>query len=336
MQLKMTRSSRNAAAAAAVAAAMLLTACSGGGSADDDAAETPGATETHTLKIADFPVMELASLFAGRDAGIFAEHGVELDAIEISGAGAAMIPAAVEGTIDIAPSNVLSVMVAQQNGQDVQCFALITRRPAEGRPLALLTPGDSTVKSAADLEGKQVAINALGGANDLIMRAWLDSEGVDPESVTFVPTDFPNMSQVLSSNNVDAALTDEPFTTQAIAQGAKVLEERPYQAIAETPAFSCWAATTQTITEKADALAAFVAAMNESNDKVNADRSAVTDTLVNTMGFAQDVAEEATVPQFDANITVDDLAVWAEFAKKYGMLNADFDPATAVTPVAGK
>lgn len=335
MQLKMTRSSRNAAAAAALAAALLLTACSGG-DAPSDAAETPEATETHTLKIADFPVMELAALFAGRDAGIFDEHGVTLDAIEISGAGAAMIPAAVEGTIDIAPSNVLSVMVAQQNGQDVQCFALITRRPAEGRPLALLVPGDSAVKSASDLEGKQVAINALGGANDLIMRAWLDSEGVDPEAVTFVPTEFPNMSQVLSSNNVDAALTDEPFTTQAIAQGAKVLEERPYQAIAETPAFSCWAATTQTITEKADALAAFVAAMNAANDEVNADRDAITATLVNTMGFAQDVAEEATVPQFDANISVDDLAVWADFAKKYGMLKADFDPATAVSPISGK
>lgn len=336
MQLKMTRSSRNAAAAAAVAAAMLLTACSGGGSADDDAAETPGATETHTLKIADFPNLQLASLFAGRDAGVFENHGVELDAIQISGAGAAMIPAAVEGTIDIAPSNVLSVMVAQQNGQDVQCFALITRNPAEGRPLAVLVPGDSTIKSAADLEGKQVAVNALGGANDLIMRAWLDSEGVNPDSVTLVPTDFPNMSQVLANHNVDAALTDEPFTTQAIAEGAKVIEERPYQVIAETPAFSCWVATTKVIAEKADALAAFVAAMNEANENANNDRSVITKTLVDTMGYAQDVAEAATVPYYDANISVDDLAVWAEFAKKYGMLNADFDPATAVSPIAGK
>ena len=334
MQCEMKRTPRGAAVALTLAAALALTACGGG-----TPTETPGgATDTpdaqnHTLKIADFPVMELAALFVGRDADIFAEHGVTLDAIQISGAGAAMIPAAVEGTIDIAPSNVLSVMVAQQNGQDVQCFALITRRPAEGRPLALLTPGDSTITSAEELRGKQVAINALGGANDLVMRAWLSSEGVDPDDVTFVPTDFPNMSQVLSNSNVDAALVDEPFTTQAIEQGAKVLEERPYQAIAETPVFSCWAATTEVITDKAEALAAFVAAMNEANEKANGDRGVVTTTLVETMGFASDVAEAATVPLFDAHISVEDLVTWAEFAKTFGMLNADFDPADAVTPV---
>lgn len=328
-----TNSRRGAAGAIAaiVAAATVLTACSG-------TANTPDSdgSDGHTLKIADFPVMELGALYAGRDADVFNEHGVTLEATQISGAGAAMIPAAVEGTIDIAPSNVLSVMVAQQNGQDVQCFALITRRPAEGRPLALLTPAGSPVSSAKDLEGKQVAVNALGGANDLVLRVWLDSEGVDPDDVTLVPTDFPNMAQVLANKNVDAALTDEPFTTQAVQGGAQVLEERPYQAIAETPAFSCWAATTKTIEERSDALAAFVAAMNDSNDLANGDRDAVTATLVDTMGFAPEVAEEASVPQFDATISVEDLTVWADLAKKYGMLDADFDPATAVTPVTGE
>ncbi len=333
MNKKVIRSLRAGTAVTAVAAVALLTACSAG--TPTDAPSEDGQAAEYTLKIADFPVMELAALYAGRDADIFAEYGVTLEATQISGAGAAMIPAAVEGTIDIAPSNVLSVMVAQQNGQDVQCFALITRRPADGRPLALLTPGGSDITSAEDLEGKQVAVNALGGANDLVLRAWLDSEGVDPESVTLVPTDFPNMSQVLANNNVDAALTDEPFTTQAIKDGATVLEERPYQAIAETPAFSCWAATTKTITERADALAAFVAAMNASNELANGDRDVITRTLVDTMGFAEDVAEEASVPQFDANISLEDLTTWADLAKKYGMLNSDFDPSDAVTPIAG-
>lgn len=333
MQTNTTQASRAGTVLAAVVATAVLTACGGGNTADPSAAGADSGSTT--LKIADFPVMELAALYAGRDAGVFADHGVTLEATQISGAGAAMIPAAVEGTIDIAPSNVLSVMVAQQNGQDVQCFALITRRPADGRPLAVLTPGDSVVTRAEDLVGKQVAVNALGGANDLVMRVWLDSEGVDPESVTLVPTEFPNMSQVLNNHNVDAAVTDEPFTTQSIKDGATVLAERPYQAIAQTPAFSCWAATTQTITDRADALAAFVAAMNDANEIANGDRDAVTATLVDTMGFAPDVAEEASAPQFDASISVDDLAVWADNAKKYGMLAEDFDPATAVTPVSG-
>lgn len=332
MKTKMIRRSGAAMFAATAAAALVLTGCSGPSTA---ASTSDDALEGYTLKVADFPVMELAALYAGRDGDVFAAHDVTLEATQISGAGAAMIPAAVEGTIDIAPSNVLSVMVAQQNGQDVQCFALITRRPAEGRPLALLTPGDSAIKNAKDLEGAQVAVNALGGANDLIVRAWLDSEGVDPESVTLVPTEFPNMGQVLANRNVDAALTDEPFTTQAIADGASVLEDRPYQAIAETPAFSCWAATSKTIEERGDALAAFVAAMNDANALANGDRDVVTATLVDTMGFAQEVAEEASVPQFDANISVEDLTVWADLAKKYGMLDAEFDAASAVTPVSG-
>jgi|GEM_PF-2503131 len=325
------RGARVGAVVAFVATAALLTACGG-------TPNTPGSngSDGHVLKIADFPVMELGALYAGRDADVFSAHDVTLEATQISGAGAAMIPAAVEGTIDIAPSNVLSVMVAQQNGQDVQCFALITRRPAEGRPLALLIPEGSTVSSAKDLEGKQVAVNALGGANDLILRVWLDSEGVDPDDVTLVPTDFPNMAQVLANKNVDAALTDEPFTTQAIQGGAQVLEERPYQAITETPAFSCWAATTKTIQERPDALAAFVSAMNDANDLANRDRDAVTATLVETMGFAQEVAEAASVPKFDASISVEDLTVWADLAKSHGMLNADFDPSTAVTPISGE
>lgn len=330
MNRRMARSRRyTAVVAIASAATVMVTGC---GSNDSTANAGTGSGDM-TLKIADFPVMELAALFLGRDEGDFTKQGVTLKSVQLSGAGAAMLPALQSGSIDVAPSNVVSVMQAQAQGQDVKCFAAITRRPADGRPLAILTSPKDDITSAKDLEGNTLAVNALGGSNDLITREWLKQEGVDPKSVKMVATAVDQMPQVLSSGSVAAAIVDEPYTTIAVNDGAKVLAERPYQAIAKTPIFSCWAATSTTIEHDTKALGAFVAGMDAANTAANGDRSLVSKTLVNDMKMEQAVADAATVPDFVTDISADDLKVWADAAEDEGLLKSGFDPADAVATV---
>jgi NitT/TauT family transport system substrate-binding protein len=320
-------------AALASAATVLVTGCGSSNNGTTAADSAGGGSGTTTLKIADFPVMELGALFLGRDEGDFTKQGVTLKSVQLSGAGAAMLPALQSGAIDIAPSNVVSVMQANAQGQDVKCFAAITRRPATGRPLAIIASPKANVSSAKDLVGKTVAVNALGGSNDLITREWLQSQGVDPKSVKLVATAVNEMPQVLSSGSVAAAIVDEPYTTIAVDDGDKVLAERPYQAIAPTPIFSCWAATSKTIQNNSKALKAFVAGMDAASKAANGNRSLVSKTLVSDMKMDQKVADAATVPQFVTAISADDLKVWADAAEKFGLLKSGYNPANAVATV---
>lgn len=71
----------------------------------------------------------------------------------------------------------------------------------------------SGIRSAEDLRGKTLGVNAVGTAVDILMRVWLKDHGLDPEKdVKFAEIPFPAMGAALRSGRIALGSFVQPFT----------------------------------------------------------------------------------------------------------------------------
>lgn len=73
--------------------------------------------------------------------------------------------------------------------------------------------------SAVDLPGRTVAVNTLNNIGDVTIKAVLQSEGIDPNGVSFTELAFPDMPAAVEQKRVDAAWACGPFVTQMLDRG---------------------------------------------------------------------------------------------------------------------
>ena len=69
---------------------------------------------------------------------------------------------------------------------------------------------------AADLAGKTIAVNALKGVGEVMIKAALKKVGVDPNSPKLLALGFGAMRTALNNGQVDAFWAPEPFVSQGL------------------------------------------------------------------------------------------------------------------------
>ena len=80
---------------------------------------------------------------------------------------------------------------------------------------------DGPVKTITDLKGKVVAINGIGGGQDLFMRVMLRRHGLNyPSDFTIIESQFPNMKALLLDKRVDLVVEVKPFTQDPVLQAS--------------------------------------------------------------------------------------------------------------------
>jgi sulfonate transport system substrate-binding protein len=84
----------------------------------------------------------------------------------------------------------------------------------------VVLPG-SPIKKIADLKGKVIGDNSIGGAMDLGMRYVLSTSGLeDKRDYTVVEIEFPNMMASLNAGRVDLGFLTTPFSVVPVKSGA--------------------------------------------------------------------------------------------------------------------
>mgnify|MGYP001559672480 FL=1 len=106
------------------------------------------------------------------------------------------------------------------NGLDIRSVA-IGHRHGSG----LTVRADSSIKSAADLKGKTVAVPYRVSTHAVILDKYLKSGGLSLKDVTIMAVPPPNMPESLKGGSIDAFLGPEPAGERAIQMGAgKILK----------------------------------------------------------------------------------------------------------------
>jgi len=155
-----------------------------------------------------------------RSSGLFKNHGLDVELIYTRGGQSAM-QALVGGAVDYAATALDVAIQAYANVHvDIRRFAVTGRLPLFAVVTAPKTA--SQIRVVKDLEGKTVAVSALGNADHALALFLLKQAKADPDKVKFATLGV-NLLEALRQGQIDAGLVQEPALTLLQKSGARVL-----------------------------------------------------------------------------------------------------------------
>jgi NitT/TauT family transport system substrate-binding protein len=129
---------------------------------------------------------------------------------------APQITALAAGELDIAALAFSSFGLAIQNARmaDIRAIGDLYQDGVPGYYSSqYVVRADSDIRSIADLKGKVIASNGLGGAIDMAMKKMLRDKGLeDKRDYSVIEVEFPNMAPMLGEKKIDMAGMVAPFS----------------------------------------------------------------------------------------------------------------------------
>ena len=191
-----------------------------GGTASSAPARALATINLNTLPIANgFP------LDLGIKHGFFQAQGIEISKKTLQ-SGNDIVLALANHNGDIGYVGWVPAMIASTSGI---AMSAVAASDVEGTSVAdnwqnIMVKGDSSIRTPRDLSGKTIAVNALKGVGEVMIKAALRKVGVNPESVRLLAVPFPNMRAALRNGQIDAFWAPEPFVSQALnLDGARIV-----------------------------------------------------------------------------------------------------------------
>jgi NitT/TauT family transport system substrate-binding protein len=200
-----------------LSAAGLVAACSSSKGGDPSSSSSGSGPETPTVT-AGWSAASGATgaLWLAAAYGLFKKYGLTVKVVESgSTAGATAV---IAGQSQFYYGEGTSAFQAVAQSQPVEIVATF-------RDLNVFKfIGGKDVTSASQLKGKSLAISSVGDSTDLSTRTALSKLGVDPNSVTLLPTGTSSARlAALLTGKVAATMLTEPSASQSIEQGCHLL-----------------------------------------------------------------------------------------------------------------
>lgn len=329
-----------AAGAALTTAALLLAGCS-------DTGDTPpagggdnnngnGTTELTTVKVAYNPYTGNTPMFYGMQEGIYAKHGLELELIPQTDI-AAIISGLASGQYDFGFATVVHVINANLNGIEIRGVATPEgqqkdhEEPEEGNAL-VVAPG-SDVTEAGQLAGKSIAVVGLSSLNTYAALDMVARGGGDPSTVELIQLPFGQMTAALASGDVDAAVIQAPFTSEALAVGATIIG-KPNVETFPNMAVGLFTTSQKYIDEHEALVKAFADANVEAQNLARENMDEARKTLPEMLGLTEEAAAVAIWGTNNPHVNIEGFERAQDLLMKYGGQTQELDPATLVWPGA--
>jgi len=263
------------------------------------------------VNVGAIPTDYSGNVYYALDLGYFKNAGLDVQ-IQPLANGAMAAAALASGTIDVAQAIVSATAAAHLHGIDIKLFAPASNTAPGSTASAVMVPTDSTVKTAADLNGKTIGILGFKSIQQVIMMAWVDKHGGDSKTLKFVEIPFPQMGTALAAHRVDAVLIGEPFLTSAKSAGRVIAN--PEEGIAPRFLAVAWASTGAWLQAHPDIAVRFATAVRQAGLWANAHPSESADILAkygkldpaiaHTMGrviYSNSVDPALIQPELDAS-----------------------------------
>jgi NitT/TauT family transport system substrate-binding protein len=301
-------------------ALLALTAC--GGTENDPGADG-GAGGLTPVVIGTQPIVDSAPLYLGKEMGFFSDEGLDLT-IKTATGGAAVVPSVLSGDFQFGRGNVLSTMVAVDKGLDLSCITNANSTAGNPDFGAVVVRGDSPIQSVAQLPGHTVSVNTLANIGDTTIRSVVEEAGGDPSGVHFVELPFSDAPAAVEGGQVDAAWILEPFLTQAVDAGARVLSYN-FSDFHPDLDISCVFATGALIKKDPELVAAFQRAMNKSLEYSQENPAEVRRITGTYTDIEPAVLDRIAIPNFRVEFNREAMEKLGAKATQYGTLSKEPD-----------
>jgi NitT/TauT family transport system substrate-binding protein len=176
-----------------------------------------------TLKMAGQPSIPSAPRYVAIERGYFREEGIELEMVP-STTSAQTLPSLAAGQIDIGVGGATSGLFnAIAQGIPVRMVLDMWTAYRDDKGGGLIVRKDlldsGQVRDFRDLLGLRVAIASRGHQTEYVLDSGLAQAGLSVADVETTELSYPDMTVALGNRNVDAAVTIEPYASQAVMQG---------------------------------------------------------------------------------------------------------------------
>jgi NitT/TauT family transport system substrate-binding protein len=265
------------------------------------------------------PVTDVAALYLGDEVGIWKKHGLQLKA-NIASTGA--VPAVMSGEYHFGFTALVNVLQARDKGLPLKIIAAGSGSTGiRGADVTMIHAGpNSGIKSAKDLEGKTVSVNALNGLLQLMGKAAVKADGGDPSKVKFIELGFAEALAALQAGRIDAMVGAEPFGTAAIGSGFPAIAS-PYQALSTTGMLtSSYFTSEPQLKANPELFKKIRAAINESLEYAQANPEQIRKQLPKFTKLGPEVAVKLILPRFQTAIPRESVETFSKSGNEFGML----------------
>jgi NitT/TauT family transport system substrate-binding protein len=326
---------RVALCATAVCAVVLATSCSAlsGSNNDNSGGANPQNLEKSTIKVGGIAGASSAALYIAYDKGYFRQQGLNVQIVTTSNGGQALNQL-VGKALDITLANDVSGIQAAIQGTPVK---LVFDGPnAAPRTYVVSALPGTDIKTLADLKGKKIGVSSLNDAVMATLKDSLISVSVDPSTVKFVTVPYANSEQALQSHSVDAAVTSEPYSTEAAeALGARpVVDVFPQGSESANIPIAGFFASSDFVKNDPKTLAAFQRAMAKAANDASNRQTVEVSIHKHLKSLSQQVLDVMALPGFPADLDPNRIQRVADLMQKAGFLKSHYDVRQIIAPFA--
>lgn len=322
--------------AVALTALLGLSACAGGSVSGGDSPSSTASGggdaatgELEKLTLGMWPSSTVAAFEIAKEAGIFEKNGIDLE-IVLGQGSAAHLPAVSSGTMDFLVASPITPLVGSERGLDVKIVAgYAVNNPDVPDDSTVVVASDKSIQSAKDLSGKRVSVNALGSIGEIGIKEAVALDGGDPNSIEFVQLGLHEVQAQIDSGQIDAGMTGMPFAQTIIDGGGHIVSDFIKDADLGDAELVIVGGG-KTLTDKADATARFVDALEEALPYANEHQDEIREMLPELLGTDPQLAQKMAFMHWDAEIHTDALNQFADLMDKYEIVDNRPDVEAAI------
>jgi NitT/TauT family transport system substrate-binding protein len=278
-----------------------------------------------------------ATAYYAKELGMFAKAGIEPEITEVTN-GPAAAAAVAGGSMDIGSGEPTSLIIAHDRGLPFSILAPAALARAGNQSNGFVIAGKTNgVKSGADLTGKIVGLNALGGLPYLSVRAWIDKTGGDSGAVHFLEIPFSQMIDAIKNGRIEASEINAAFDPLIGKPDDPVrLIASSYDYVAPRFTSSVWFGTSDWIAKNPDLAKRFLSAMRQAAVWANAHPHESAEMLAPHL--KQTVAQIEATPRvsYGLDMLPEFIQPVIDLAAKYGSIKTRFAARDLINAVALK
>lgn len=304
----------------ALAAALITTLAASCGAAT--ARTTHGLTNVTVSAVANEGV---AGLYIAQGKGYFRTHGLHVT-IQTVTSSAGALPDLLHGRVNVIVGQYSTVIQAEAKG--LGPFRVLGPGWNLGSHVeGIVVPKSAPVPTVPDLVGKKIAVNAIGGIDQLLTDNLLSLYHIKPSQVTYVPVPFQAMGVALAAHRVDAADLTEPYLTEAkLRYGVSRVADLDSGPADNLPV-SGYTTTQAWLSQNRRTAMAFAAAVAEGNAQVTLHLNVFQQAMEHLLQLSPLVAAVMATGTFPIGLTVAQLQAVADILYRYGGLKQPFSVA---------
>ena len=281
-----------------------------------------------TLKIAILPLIDALPMYVADQEGLFARQGVQVEFVPV-GAAPERDQLIAAGQADGMINETLSTFFFNKDQPQVQIVRYALKPTPRAGHFFILASAQSGLTKPSDLKGVEIGISQ-GTIIEYVTERLLQAQGLSAADIKTVAV--PKMADrlaLLTSGGLKAAVLPDPLAALAIQQGAvKIMDDAAYPQFG----FSVISFRKTVIDQNPGAIRAFVTAIDEATQLINADPGKYTQLLSDKKLVPQPLLKTYQAPIFPA-AGVPTAAEWQDalaWAKSKGLLNVDVPYETSV------